>query len=79
MKYPHAVKHNGVWYPAGAEVPVGKPVVAEPEKKAEITKTDIQRMSRAEVIKLAEANGIVVSDEQTARELKDELIKKLEL
>lgn len=21
MKYPHIVKHNGVWYPAGAEIP----------------------------------------------------------
>ena len=23
MKYPYKVKHNGVWYPAGVEVPTG--------------------------------------------------------
>lgn len=29
MKYPYIVKHNGVWYPAGAEVP------DKPAKKAQ--------------------------------------------
>ena len=51
MKYGHAVKHNGVLYPAGAEVPVGiapkapepvepKPVVQEeaPKPKTPIRK-----------------------------------------
>lgn len=85
MKYAFKVKHNGVWYAAGAEVPAGdaKPKVVEPkveeEPKAGITKTDIARMSRTEVVKMAEENGIEVSDDMTARELKDEIIKKLEL
>lgn len=32
MKYPYAVKFNGVNYPAGAEVPVG---VSAPKKEEE--------------------------------------------
>lgn len=27
MKYPYAVKHDGVWYEAGTEVPNGKSTV----------------------------------------------------
>lgn len=30
MKYPHIVKHNGVWYPAGVEIPEdATPVLVE--------------------------------------------------
>lgn len=29
MKYPHIVIRDGVWYPAGAEVPDGEPLKAE--------------------------------------------------
>ena len=32
MKFNHAVKHNGVLYPAGAEVPVGGAPKAEEKK-----------------------------------------------
>lgn len=41
MKFNHLVKHNGVYYPAGTEVPVGevKPVqnkeVEKPQEKVE--------------------------------------------
>lgn len=31
MKFNHAVKHNGVLYPAGAEVPVGVTPKVEPK------------------------------------------------
>ena len=38
MKYPYIVGKNGVWYPAGTEVPVGgKPVE---DKKTEKQKKD---------------------------------------
>lgn len=30
MKYPYIVVKNGVWYPAGAEVPAGAPMKANP-------------------------------------------------
>lgn len=29
MKYPHIVVRDGVWYPAGTEVPVGEPMKVE--------------------------------------------------
>lgn len=85
MKYPYIVKHNGVWYPVGAEVPQGKAPekVTEAERPApateQISKTDILRMNRGEAVKYAEGIGIEVTDEITARELKDEIIKKLGL
>lgn len=31
-KYPYIVVKNNTWYPAGAEVPVDKPVVEEKEE-----------------------------------------------
>lgn len=86
MKYPYEVKYNGVWYAAGADVPDGdkatEKVVEQKEveeDKFSVTKTDIARMSRSDVVKLAEENGIEVSDEITSRELKEEIIKKLGL
>lgn len=87
MKYPYTVKHNGVWYPIGTDVPEGKAPekVAEEKKEvespapAQVSKTDILRMNRGEAVKYAEGIGIEVTDEITARELKDEIIKKLGL
>lgn len=47
MKFIYAVKHNGVYYPAGADVPVGdtavkeepvKPAVKEPEPEPVVVK-----------------------------------------
>lgn len=35
MKYSYTVKHNGVYYPAGADVPVGNPAPKKEEVKAE--------------------------------------------
>lgn len=31
MIYPYDVKHNGTWYPAGTDVPVGSPVNVKSE------------------------------------------------
>lgn len=45
MIYKFPVKHNGVWYPAGTNVPVGdtpKPVIADETPKTDekpVTKT----------------------------------------
>lgn len=39
MKFDYGVKHNGVFYPAGADVPVGEPTpkkVSEEPKKEEV-------------------------------------------
>lgn len=60
MKFPHVVNHNGVWYPAGADVPVGEPVketkavvvekAEEPEKPAKpVAPTVVAKPTRTEL------------------------------
>ena len=99
MIYNHLVKCNGVYYPAGTDVPVGvNPVedkkeevkeknfldefaesVAEDRnaKKIIYTKTEINRMSTADLKELAKENGI--EDGLTGAEIKKALIEKFEL
>lgn len=87
MKYPYMVKHNGEYYPAGAEVPVGDaPVakddlVAEDKKSAEkkLTRAEIMTMKKADLIELAKKNGIKNADEMIGSELKNALVSVLEL
>jgi Fe-S cluster assembly ATPase SufC len=100
MIYNHLVKYNGVYYPAGTDVPVGvNPVedkkaeevkeknfldefaetVAEDRnaKKIIYTKTEINRMSTADLKKLAKENGI--DDDLSGAEIKKALIAKFGL
>lgn len=96
MVFKHLVKHNGKYYPAGTDVPVGgKPVE---DKKAEkpreddfsqymnppieetevaYTKTEINRMSTADLKKLAKENGI--DESLSGAEIKKTLIDKFGL
>lgn len=82
MKYGHVVKRNGVWYPAGAEVPEtdAKPtqvaeIVEETEEPVKPTKTEIQQMRKADLLALAENVGIETDEDTTASWLKTELLK----
>ena len=88
MIFKHLVKYNGVYYPAGMDVPVGetKPVekkvvgetvAVEQPKEDNLTKTDINRMSTADLKKLAKENGL--DESMSGAEIKKELIKKFEL
>ena len=84
MKYPYIVNKNGVWYPAGADVPDDiSPIVADnlTEKIAHngYTKTEINRMSTSELRSLAQENGIDGAGETTGAELKKVLIEKFGL
>lgn len=85
MIFKHLVKYNGVYYPAGMDVPVGetKPVekkvveetvAVEQPKEDNLTKTDINRMSVAELKELANKEGISGVDDMTGAELKKVLI-----
>lgn len=81
MIFKHPVKYNGVYYPTGTDVPVGvkpvvdkKPVEVEEEK---YTKTDINRMSTADLKKLAKENGL--NESMSGAEIKKALIDKFEL
>ena len=83
MVFNHLVKYNGVYYPAGTDVPVGvKPVenkvvveTKEEEKEDALTKTDINRMSVADLKELALKENIENAEEMSGSELKKLLIK----
>lgn len=107
MKYPYVVNHNGVWYPAGSEVPedtasaVGS-IVDTPDEPTEPvndaveeildeepdaaekateapTRTEINRMPKADLMKLARKCGMKFDDEFiTGAELKRMLIEYYE-
>lgn len=79
MKYPYIVNKNGVWYPAGTEVPEGAAPIKEENKDNGLTKTDINRMSTAELKELAEKEEIDGFEEMTGAELKKVLIEKFGL
>ena len=101
MVFKHLVKHNGKYYPAGTEVPVGgkpveykktekpkeddfsqymnQPEIKEESTEAKYTKTEINRMSTAELKSLAIENGIDGADEMTGADLKKVLIEHFKL
>ena len=79
MKYPYIVGKNGVWYPAGTEVPEDNPNTKTENGQNQYTKTEINRMSTAEWQAWALENGGDGSDEMTGAELKKVLIEKFGL
>ena len=84
MKYPYIVNKNGVWYPAGADVPEDTSTITTDNLTEKLvnnghTKTEINRMSTAELQELALENGIGGADEMTGAELKKVLIEKFGL
>ncbi len=84
MKYPYIVIHNGKWYNAGEEVPETKSSVPSdfmnpPKKPITYTKTEINRMSTADLQKLATEQGIENAQATSGAELKEILIAKFNL
>ena len=84
MIYPYIVNKNGVWYPAGADVPEDTSPIATDNLTEKIvhnehTKTEINRMSTAELQALALENNVDGADEMTGAELKKVLIEKFGL
>lgn len=88
MKYPYIVNKDGVWYPAGAEVPEGSGSKSEndfsqhmnpPTEEKVYTKTEINRMSTAELKDFAKEHGVDSAEDMTGAELKKVLIEKLGL
>ena len=79
MEYPYIVNKNGVWYPAGADVPEDNQNTKERNEQNKHTKTEINRMSTSELQTLALENGIDGSNEMTGAELKKVLIEKFGL
>ena len=79
----HSIKHDGVWYKVGDEVPesnsnsVPSDFMNPPETP--YTKTEINRMSTADLKKLASENGIENATEINGGDLKQMLIEKFGL
>jgi hypothetical protein len=79
----HSIKHDGVWYKVGDEVPesnnnsVPSDFMDPPETP--YTKTEINRMSTADLKKLASENGIENATEINGGDLKKMLIEKFRL
>ena len=93
MKYPYIVNKNGIWYPSGTEVPDGAEVVEdkkednfaqymnEPVESEEVTytKTEINRMSTADLKALAKSKDVEDAEKMSGAELKKVLIEKFGL
>ena len=73
----NTMKMNGKWYKAGEEISLAKP--QEEVKQNQHTKTEINRMTTAELQELALGNDIYGADEMTGAELKKVLIEKFGL
>lgn len=77
----HSIKHDGVWYKVGDEVPESNSnsVPSDFMNPPEYTKTEINRMSTADLKKLASENGIENATEIHGGDLKKMLIEKFGL
>lgn len=82
MKYPYIVNKDGVWYPAGTEVPTGTTKENgenHSDDKKPFTKTEISRMSTADLRNLADKQGIEFADKMNGADLKKVLIEQFGL
>lgn len=82
MVFDHRVKYNGKWYLAGEEIEEGKVETAETvstDAEKAYTKTEINRMSVAELKALAKEKGVDGANDMTGSELKDYFIKAFKL
>lgn len=70
----HSVKVGGIWYRAGEEISPAK-TNKEVEENIEYTKTEINRMSTAELKELAGKQGIDGAEDMTGTDLKKVLIE----
>lgn len=77
------IKMNGKWYKAGEEVPEGTP--GQYSEKMQIPvefkykKTDINRMSTADLKELAREHGVSNVDDMTGQDLKEYFITRFNL
>lgn len=86
-KYPYIVKYNGEWYEAGEDVPDTEDmavdesslpfsdddITLETQEEKTYTKTDINRMNKAELQDMARNTGVEGVDDMTGTELKEYL------
>ena len=80
-KYPYIVNKDGVWYPAGTEVPADilPSENVDVAEKREYSKTEINRMAVADLKKLASELDIEDIEDMTGARLKKCIIEALGL
>lgn len=88
MVYDHMVKVNGKYYQSGEDVPEitdmaenedslpfsDEEITLETKEDKKYTKSDIQRMNKAELQELAKTSGVESAGDMTGAELKDYLL-----
>lgn len=84
MKFDHRVKFKGILYEMGQDVPMEENKAVEnlntkPQEVVAYTKTEINRMTTAELQDLAVKNGIDGAESITGAELKKILAEKFGL
>lgn len=81
MKFDYKVKYKGKWYLPGEEIPEENVTEVKEEipEETAYTKTEINRMSTADLQKLAAEHGVSGAEEISGAELKKILIEKFEL
>ena len=82
MVFNHLVKHNGKYYPAGTDVPVGNTTVVETtpleetvENNVGYTKSEILGLKVAEVREIAQKEGLENIQELSGAKIKEMLIE----
>lgn len=85
MKFPYIVIRDGKWYKAGEEVPEETPGQESSDDETqmqevfEYKKTDINRMSTADLKELARKHEVLNVDDMTGQDLKEYFITKFNL
>lgn len=88
MVYDHMVKANGKYYQTGEDVPEIKDmaesessmpfsddeITLETQEDKPYTKSDIQRMKKAELLEIAKNTGVEGADDMTREELAEYLL-----
>lgn len=88
--YPYAVKFDGEYYDSGEDVPEVEGMAGEETslpfsdddivlETRKYTKSEIQRMNKAELQELARNTGVEEADEMTGAELKEHLLSVFNL
>lgn len=85
MKFPYIVIRDGKWYKAGEEVQEETPVQESSAEKTQMPevfkykKTDINRMSTADLKELAREHEVSNVDDMTGQDLKEYFITRFNL
>jgi len=88
MVYDHMVKYNGVYYPTGADVPMGDKPVVEKKIEAKVETVTTNATIKEEIAsinnvmklrKIAKENGVTVPSTASLAEIKDLIYSALDM